>query len=195
MQNKKIVDNKSLEKFFEQFEGWLMEDIGSMLKIRDYKGKTFKPDRKTHNFRRPFVAAVILMCCAIDTLAAFRYGRKNNDVGISFKKFIKEYFKSDITESGKSYNTKYVYEGLRNALLHGYSLGKDLALGHTDERKHLEQSNKRTIIDVFTLYFDLETVYKKYKQELEMGQHLDEFRTRWNFAPLIQYIPEENLKL
>ncbi len=191
---RKLGENENLIKFFKQFENWLLWDIGFMLKLKDENGNTFEPDRKTYNLRRPFVATVILMCCAIDTLAAFRYGRKNNDVGKTFKKFIQEYFRSDITKSGKSYNVEHVYNSLRNALMHGYSLGKDLALGHMDEKQHPEQLNGRTIIDVFMFYFDLEKVYKKYKQELEGGRHLDKFKTRREFAPLIQYIPDENLK-
>jgi len=191
---KKLGENENLIKFFKQFEDWLLWDIKFMLKLEDENGNIFEPDRKTYKLRRPFVATVILMCCAIDTLAAFRYGRKNSDVGKTFEKFIQEYFRSDITKSGKSYNVKHVYNSLRNALLHGYSLGKDLALGHTDEGQHLERLNDRVIVDVFMLYFDLEAVYRKYKQELESGQHLDEFKVRWNFAPLIRYIPEENLK-
>lgn len=191
-----MIDNISsnLDTFFQQFENWCLWDIKFMLKLEDGSGNSLKPDRKTYNSRRPFVAATIFMCCAIDTLAAFRYGRKNNNVGKTFKDFIKAYFKVDITKSGKSYNEKHIYEGIRNALLHGYSLGKDLALGHTDKNHHLERSGERVIIDVFMLYYDLEAVYKKYKDELLEGKHIKEFKKRWDFAPLIKYISEENLK-
>ena len=189
------MDEKDkLKHFFQQFESWLLWDIKFMLKLEDENGKTFEPDRKNYNFRRPFVATVILMCCAIDVLAAFRYGRKNEGVGDTFKGFIKEYFRADTTKSKKYYDSKNVYNGLRNALIHGYSLGQDLALGHTDEKKHLNKYEDRIMVDVFMLYYDLEAVYKKYKKELKKGQYLEEFNKRWDYAPLIQYIPEENLK-
>jgi len=192
---KKIEKNPDLKKFFEQFESWLLWDIKFMLKLEDEGGSVIQPDRSTNTSRRrPFVASVILVCCAIDTLAAFRYGRERDGVGEIFKNFVGEYFKASITKSGKSYSDKDIYNGLRNALLHGYSLGQDLALGHEDEQKHLNKLGNRIVVDVFMLYFDLEAVYEKYKRELQSGQYLYEFKRRWNFAPLIQYNSEENLK-
>lgn len=184
------MDN--LETFFKQFENWVLWDISKMLEIDGDK----LPDRETKDFRRPFVASVILVCCAIDVLAAFRYGKEDNTVGKYFKDFVKEYFTKENTFSGKAYDVNRVYNSLRNALVHGYSLGLDLALGHTDESVHLVKysASGRIIIDVFLLYYDLEAVYRVYKGELLKGKYLDEFNKRWNIAPLIQFIPAENLK-
>lgn len=183
-----------LETFFNQFEHWVLKDIRNLLKLEDDSGQRLEPDRNTYDTHRPFVAAVILMCCAIDVLAAFRYGKIDGGVGGHFKNFIKDYFKAVNTKSKKSYDASHIYIGLRNALVHGYSLGKDLALIHTDENKHLEMIGNRVQIDVFMFYYDIESVYFKYKQELEDGKYIEEFNKRWSFAPLIQFIAEENLK-
>lgn len=186
---------KNMDIFFKQFEEWILKDIRYLLKLEDRNGRRLEPDRNTYpDTHRPFVAATILICCAIDVLAAFRYGRKKHDVGKTFENFVKEYFKKDIAKSKKDYNAEYVYSGLRNALLHGYSLGKFLALGHEDEEKHLRKEGDRIIIDVFMFYFDLEAVYEKYKKELLEGNFLEEFNLRWDYAPLVQYVPERRIK-
>lgn len=188
-------DSRNLYKFFSQFENWCLKDIKYLLKLEDEQGNTFEPDRKTYpDMHRPFVAATILICCAIDALSAFRYGKQTGSVGKTFENFVKEYFKKDITKSRKDYNANYVYSGLRNALVHGYSLGKFLALGHEDEEKHLSKEDDRIVIDVFMLYYDLEAVYKKYKKELQEGKFIEEFNRRWEYAPLVQYFPKERIK-
>jgi hypothetical protein len=184
----------NLQTFFQQFENWVLADIRLNLGLQDIKGNLFEPDRKEKNIHRPFVAAVILMCCAIDCLAAYRFGRGDNGVGRTFKGFVVEYFTSDTTKSGKSYNSQQVYHGLRNALIHGYTLSKDLALTHMSDKNHLEIENGRVIIDVYSLYFDLESAYFAYKKDLNSGKYLAEFNRRWVNYPLIQYIKEEKLK-
>ena len=194
-----IIDNradKNKQVFFEQFEKWILKDIKSLLKIEDENGNKLEPDRNVYssNIHRPFVAAVILMCCAIDVLAAFRYGKLDKNVGNTFELFIKEYFKKDITKSKKSYDAKIIYTRLRNALLHGYSLAKDLFLSHESEEKHLEQKGGLIVIDVFMFYYDLERVYEKYKNELLSDKFINEFNKRWGYAPLVQYFPEERIK-
>ncbi len=188
------MEKDNLKTFSEQFENWILKDIKILLRLEDEEGNPLTPDRNTYDYHRPFVAAVILICCAIDVLAAFRYGRKKNDVGEAFKCFLRNYFVESNTKSKKSYNDQYIYSGLRNALLHGYSLTKDLALGHEDASKHLEKDGNYLIIDVFMFYYDLETVYFKYKDELAQGNFLTEFNTRWDFAPLIQHNTRENVK-
>jgi len=185
---------ENLTDFFSQFEEWILKDIRQILKLEDEQGNLLEPDRSTQDYHRPFVAAVILTCCAIDVLAAFRYGKEKNDVGETFKCFLRNYFIETITKSKKSYNVDDVYNGLRNALLHGYSLNNDLALSHDDEGKHLNRTGNYITVDVFMFYYDLEQVYKKYKEELRGGKHISEFNRRYVFAPLIRYIPEENLK-
>ena len=183
-----------LDTFFKQFENWVLKDIKIILKLEDENGNNIEPDREIRNYHRPFVAAVILICCAIDCLSAFRYGRKDKNVGTTFKNFIKEYFQPGITKSGKSYDDKKIYKGLRSALAHGYSLERDLALNHTDKNKHLQIYNNRVEIDVFSLYFDLEAAYLEYKRNLLAGRYTDEFNQRWLNYPLIQYIPNEKIK-
>lgn len=185
---------KSITTFVNQFEGWVLKDIRILLKLEDGNGVLLSPDRNTKNYHRPFVAAVILTCCAIDMLAAFRYGRYNYEVGDTFKCFIRNYFTKENTKSKKTYNVEHVYNGLRNDLLHGYSLGKDLALGHEDDKQHLKKSGKRTVIDVFEFYYDLEAVYKVYKTEIESGKYIEEFDRRWQYAPVIKFVAEENIK-
>ena len=187
--------DQNILKFVEQFEGWVLKDIRILLRLEDESGNILSPDRNTYTDRhRPFVAAVILTCCAIDMLSAFRYGRYNSDVGDTFKCFIRNYFTKENTKSKKTYNVEHVYNGLRNDLLHGYSLGKDLALGHENAKQHLEKSAKRTIIDVFEFYYDLESVYKVYKSEIESGKYKEEFDRRWQYAPVIKYVATENIK-
>jgi hypothetical protein len=151
------------------------------------------PDRTSFNERRPLVAAVILMCCAIDCLARFRYGQINGNVGTSFKNFITNYFDLETTCSRKSYDDVKIYDGLRNYLVHGYSLDKNLGLVHQSDEKHLEVVNERIILDVFSLYFDLEKAYEKYKAELLDGQYVNEFNHRWSVYPLIQFVEGQKI--
>jgi len=184
----------NLELFLQQFENWVLKDIRIILKLENENGKRIEPDRTVFNVRRPLPAAVILMCCAIDCLARFRYGELDRNIGKSFKDFIKDYFHDGITHSGRSYDNQKIYSGLRNAMVHGYSLGKDLGLVHQSSQDHLNIVNGRVIIDVFSLYFDLEVAYNKYKEELLTNNHLVEFERRWEKYPLIQYIEEENIK-
>lgn len=184
----------NLQTFFQQFENWVLADISFNLGLQDINGKILKLDRKERNIHRPFVGAVILMCCAIDCLAAYRFGRGDNGVGRTFMDFIIKYFTSDNTKSGKSYNSQQIYYGLRNALVHGYTLSKDLALTHMSDENHLDIRNGRVIIDVYSLYFDLESVYFAYKKDLNEGNHIQEFNQRWSNYPLIQYFKEEKVK-
>lgn len=190
----KELKSLNLDKFFRQFENWFLRDIRRLLKLENEEGKLLKADRKTYELDRPFVAAAILTCCGIDVLSAFRYGRKNENIGKVFTAFVKEYFIPQNTKSKKPYNTKDVYEGLRNSLLHGYSLGKHLVLSHENGKIHLNKIDNRTAIDVFIFYYDLEAVYKKYKEELLGGKHINEFNKRWKYAPLIEYLPKEKIK-
>ncbi|MDO8513383.1 MAG: hypothetical protein Q7S37_02680 [bacterium] len=183
-----------LETFFQQFENWVLKDMRLILKIEDENGNLIEPDRTAFTSRRPLVAAVILMCCAIDCLARFRYGEIDRNVGSSFKNFVFGYFSENVSFSGKSYDKQKIYKGLRNALVHGYSLGRDLGLVHQSSENHLDQVNNRVIIDVFSLYYDLETAYNKYKQELIDGSYQEQFKRRWREYPLIQFITEENVK-
>ncbi len=183
-----------LQTFFQQFEDWVLADIRFNLGLQDINGSLLEPDRRERNIHRPFVAAVILMCCAIDCLAAYRFGRGHNSVGKTFKDFIIEYFTSNNTKSGKSYNSHQIYQGLRNALVHGYTLSKDLALTHMSCKNHLEVKNGRVIIDVYSLYYDLEKVYFAYRGDLNAGKYVKEFNQRWSNYPLIQYIKEEKMK-
>jgi hypothetical protein len=182
-----------LETFFQQFENWVLRDIRIILKL-EKNGTRIEPDRTPFDERRPLVAAVILMCCAIDCLARFRFGQTNGNVGTSFKNFISSYLNSDTTSSHKSYSDEKIYDGLRNYLVHGYSLDKNLGLVHQSDKQHLELVNDRIILDVFSLYYDLEKAYEKYKGELLTNQYLDEFNLRWRTYPLIQYIEDENVK-
>lgn len=184
----------NLQTFFQQFENWVLADIRLNLGLQDINGNLLQPDRKERNIHRPFVAAVILMCCAIDCLASYRFGRGVNGVGRTFNDFIIEYFTSNITKSGKSYNSVQIYQGLRNALIHGYTLNKDLALTHMSDKNHLEIENGRMVIDVYTLYYDLKSAYSIYKKDLEAGKHIEEFNRRWSNYPLIQYFKEEKIK-
>ncbi|MFA5069952.1 MAG: hypothetical protein WC528_01605 [Patescibacteria group bacterium] len=182
----------NLETFFEQFEEWVLKDIKIVLELVNKEGNSLAPDRRVVVWRRPLVAGVILICCAIDTLAAFRYGRTNNNVGTYFMRFVRDYFAQS---RDTRYNDEQIYKGLRNALLHGYSLGSDLALSHTSASRHLTKEANKIVIDVFSLQQDLEKVYSIYKSELKNGQHIPEFNDRWNYAPLIQYFPDIDLKL
>lgn len=186
--------HNNLQTFIQQFENWVLGDIRLNLGLQDQNGKMLEPDRTPRNIHRPFVGAVILICCAIDCLAAYRFGRANDCVGLTFKNFIIEYFRSGVTKTGKSYDARQVYNGLRNALVHGYNLSKDLALDHTSGEKHLKVENGRVIIDVYSLYDDLDAAYQKYKSELLINKHLPQFDERWSNYPLIQYIEDEELK-
>ncbi len=181
----------NLQTFFQQFENWVLVDIRLNLGLQDINGNLIEADRTERNIHRPFVAAVILMCCAIDCLAAYRFGRGHNDVGRTFRDFIIKYFTSDNTKSGKSYNSQQIYQGLRNALVHGYTLSKDLALTHRSDKKQLEIENGRVI---YSFYYDLESAYFAYKKDLNAGRYITEFNQRWSNYPLIQYIKEEKIK-
>jgi hypothetical protein len=183
-----------LELFFQQFENWVLMDIRIIMKLDDGLGNRFPADRTSFKQRRPLVAAVILMCCAIDCLARFRYGKVNGDVSESFRNFVRSYLDSATTFTGKSYDDAIIYNGLRNAIVHGYSLQADLGLVHQSDHDHLRIVDNHTIIDVFSLYFDLETAYNKYKNELKNGSYLVEFDKRWKIYPLIQFRPGENIK-
>jgi len=184
-----------LDKFYSQFENWILKDIKQLLHLEDIYGNQLSPDRNTYaDMHRPFVAATILICCAIDVLAAFRYGRDDTNIGYAFKSFIKDYFTKEVTFSRKCYDQVVVYNGLRNALLHGYSLNRNIALFHSDANVHLTKPFGKLLVDVFSLYYDLERAYFKYKSELQNGLHHNEFKKRWLYAPLVVYIPDENLK-
>lgn len=188
-------ENEKLIEFDDHFRNWVLKDIRIILNLEDKYGNILEPDRSAYTHRRPLVAAVILICCAIDCLARYRYGCVDGrHVGNSFKNFIKDYFNSATTFSGKNYDCEDIYNGLRNTIVHGYSLGCDLGLVHQSNKEHLSIVGTRVIIDVFSLYFDLEKAYEKYTHELSDGQHLEEFCRRWLAQPLMQYIPDENIK-
>lgn len=182
------------ETFFQQYENWVLKDIRLIMKLENGSSVRLEPDRTAFNERRPLVAAVILICCAIDCLARFRFGQTTGNVGRAFKNFVHSYFDSTTTRSGKSYDDERIYNGMRNALVHGYSLQNDLGLVHQSDQKHLETIDNRVIVDVFSLYYDLEAAYNKYKDELMSGSYLIEFTRRWQVYPLIQYMPDKDIK-
>ena len=177
-----------VEIFFDQFENWALLDIELLLRLKDDSGKKLKPDRRIQAYHRPFVASVILMCCAIDCLSAFRYGRRDGDgVGQQYKKFIREYFPN-------KYDNVLVYKGLRNALIHGYSMD-GVGLSHTNKRRHLAMENERVVFDVFTLFDDLCIAYGKYKTELGTGKYLSEFRRRSKKHPIARWVGKSRAKI
>jgi len=178
----KIMCDDDIKQFADHFDGWLLKDIRIVLGLEDYYENKSKPDRRSLNCHKPFVAAVILTCCGIDTLAKFRYGQLNGNVGVYFKKLIKDYFP-------KKYNSDDIYCGLRNYLVHGYSLNPCLGLKHQDRKLHLKNICNRTIIDVYCFYEDLEKAFKKYNKQLLKGLYRREFILRWKLYPLISHRP------
>jgi hypothetical protein len=162
------------------------------------------PDRSNQSRAVPYVSAVILISCVIDYLSKFRYGQVNGKGvdgnalkdGVCYKNFVKEYFIKENTRSEKTYNPGLIYEDVRCALAHGYSLGKEVILSHTNkyEKYHMEKhyideggiNQDRIVIDVFHFYYDLQYVCVKYLDEIMVDKkHLKEFMHRWNAHPFV----------
>jgi len=183
--------------FEDRFNNYILKDIRIMLDID--KGK--KPKRNRRKYMS-YVSSVILMSCAIDYLSKYRFGQvnKENYEGSKltdskcYEDFVSKYFTKKTTYSEKDYDKKIIYKDIRCALTHGHSLGKEVVLTHEDVYKnnHMEKifipilKEKRYVIDVYSLYYDLERVVRLYISELKKGKYLREFFFRWNKHPFVR---------
>jgi hypothetical protein len=198
--------NKIVKAFANSVHSYILLGIEMLLNIENGK----MAERKIQNKAVPYVSAVILISCVIDYLSKYRYGQVDKmdmhgqTLGDSkcYRKFVGEYFIKDITKSEKTYTPELVYKDIRCALTHGYSLGKNVVLSHTDkyEKYHLEQhyideiEQDRIVIDVFHLYYDLQYVCIKYIEEIMTeSKHLKEFMFRWKTHPFIVGYSEKSI--
>ncbi len=196
-----MINKKQIINVFEdRFNNYILKDIRIMLDID--KGKRPKRNRRKY---MSYVSSVILMSCAIDYLSKYRFGHdhvNNRDYSGDelnntdcYKKFVSNYFTKKITYSKKDYDPKIIYKDVRCALTHGHSLGKEVVLTHEDKYKnnHMEKifiselKEKRCVIDVYLLYYDLERVVRLYISELKKKKDLKAaFFFRWNKHPFVR---------
>ena len=66
------------------------------------------------------IAAFILISCFIDQMAAYAYNTQIGQAGANYRKFIADYF--------KSYDPLKLWENLRCALVHNYTISPNFAL-------------------------------------------------------------------
>jgi hypothetical protein len=66
------------------------------------------------------IAAFILIGCFIDQMAAYAYNTQISQAGANYRRFIKEYF--------KNYDPLKLWENLRCALVHNYTISPNFAL-------------------------------------------------------------------
>jgi hypothetical protein len=71
------------------------------------------------NIQNP-IAAFILISCFIDQMAAYAYNTQIGKAGANYKRFITEYF--------KNYDALKLWENLRCALVHNYTISPNFAL-------------------------------------------------------------------
>ena len=71
------------------------------------------------NIQNP-IAAFILISCFIDQMAAYAYNTQIGQAGSNYRKFITDYF--------KSYDPLKLWENLRCALVHNYTISPNFAL-------------------------------------------------------------------
>lgn len=117
-----------------------------------------------------FVLAEFTLCtCLIDQLSGFRYNRES--VKSRFTDFIDEYL--------KNYNSKELYEDLRNRIIHNYSVGEVFELTRRKSpQQPIEQPNvKRLYLDVFVL--ELENAMDKFFNQLKTDRQIRQNSIEW----------------
>ncbi len=93
-------DNVKIEEIIDSFTRFALRDI----KV---------------NISNP-IAAFILISCFIDQMAAYAYNTQIGQAGANYKRFVTEYF--------KNYDPLKLWENLRCALVHNYTISPNFAL-------------------------------------------------------------------
>ena len=112
------------------------------------------------------VAGFILCYCFIDQLAHLRYGKDNSKKKNwqKFQSFVDEYINPGLT---KQYNSRHLWEDLRNRLIHNYSFGEtySMADGRSDDF-HLTRQQGTIILFLKNFIDDIKKGFLKLRGEI-----------------------------
>ena len=115
------------------------------------------------------VAEFILCSCFIDQLSGFRYNIEK--VGKRYRLFVTEYL--------PAYNSKELYEDLRNKLVHNYSIGKYYALLRNEPNWHLFEESGVKYLNLENFITDLNSALSKYILELKNNATIRNNALKW----------------
>jgi hypothetical protein len=125
------------------------------------------------------VAGFILCYCFIDQLAHLRYGKDDSKKKNwqKFQSFVDNYINS---ETLKKYNSRHLWEDLRNKLIHNYSFGKtySMANGRSDEY-HLTEQQGSTILFLKNFIEDIKNGFLKLRGEIVENESVRKLVLDW----------------
>ncbi len=163
------------KKIKNTFDNWIIKSIDTTYNA------TRKPDSGTP------LAVFILISCAIDVIAGFFVGRSSfnaRDTGKNYKEFLKAYM--------PQYDPTDIYESIRCALAHNYTIGGRIGLTHGQILHNLKFKDKEIskIINLDSFLVDFKSAVEKYFHDLEKSSDLrSKFENRFSlgFADIINF--------
>lgn len=128
------------------------------------------------------MGAFILASCYIDYLSGFRYGK--NTKGLDYVRFVREYFND-------KYDASKLYQDLRCKLVHNYSEGGSYAFTDNHPELHnIKTSDGRIMLNLENFVDDIETVLKKYFEELRTDDEKFKLaQNRYNRLGILTIMP------
>jgi hypothetical protein len=151
------INDPLISQIIHSFKEYNLRDIKKIGQLADDKNLDF------------VLAEFTLCTCLIDQLSGFRYNRES--VKSRFIEFVKEYL--------KGYDSKELYEDLRNRIIHNYSVGK---IYQVTRRKSQNQSaiptnTKRLYLDIFIN--NLENAMTLFFHQLKTDKHIRNNSIEW----------------
>ncbi len=125
------------------------------------------------------IAAFILISCFIDQMAAYAYNTQMGQAGANYRKFITEYF--------KAYDPLQLWESLRCALVHNYTISSNFALSGEPHPELPETANiSANDLTVVGFVKELEGALTDLSQDLRINQIIRKNAlTKYNSSPII----------
>jgi len=116
------------------------------------------------------LAAFMVASCLIDQLGGIMNGGKST--GATYRKFISKYL--------PKYDKHNLYEDLRCALVHNYSIGRNYVLTRDDPGKTIKTPDGKTIIYIIEFVNDLKIGFDAFIKDLHTDQTTREKATSWS---------------
>jgi hypothetical protein len=125
------------------------------------------------------VAGFILCYCFIDQLAHLRYGKdiSKEKNWQKFQSFVDDYINPGLR---RQYNSRHLWEDLRNKLIHNYSLGKSYSMadGRSDDY-HLTEQQGTKVLFLKNFIEDIKNAFLKFRGQIAEDPNVRKLVLDW----------------
>jgi len=148
-----FVDNYQIEKIIKSLTDFALRDL-KFIRDQDVLLVTF-----------------LAASCFIDVLGGIMAGKRAT--GKTYRRFIKKYL--------TQYDTHNLYEDLRCALAHNYSVGRNYSLIRQNSAVHLKTTTEsKIVINVEDFVNEVEAGFHQFVSDLRSDRETGENATAWS---------------